>query len=154
MPLFAVGTVGLVPVDGTNRWADGFRAVVLVRRREARSRRFTPPPDACTQFICNAILLAKQDGPSENHAVQQLKVGGVCLHAWQDGELEEIIKRSRSEVAIRYATFPMLVLLKRMLLYPHLVGREVQEVYLSRIYIYTYSYIYIHIYIYIYIPYL
>jgi len=48
----------------------------------------------------------------------------------------------------------MLVLLKRMLLYPHLVGREVQEVYLSRIYIYTYSYIYIHIYIYIYIPYL
>ena len=79
--------------------------------------------------------------------MQQLKVGGVCLHAWQDGELEEIIKRSRSEVAIRYATFPMLVLLKRMLLYPHLVGREVQEVYLSRIYIYAYSYIYIHIYI-------
>jgi hypothetical protein len=59
VPLFAVGTVGLVPVDRTNRWADGFRAVVIARRREARCRRLTPPPDACT--YATAILLAKQD---------------------------------------------------------------------------------------------
>ena len=96
-----------------------------------------------------AISLAEQDDRWSIWKSCSAAKGGRGGHAWQDGELEEIIKRTRTEVAIRYATFPMLVLMKRVLLPSTCWERGTWSVFIAYLYLYLYLYLSISIYPYI-----